>query len=185
VSEPLDTVLPALAGYADDPAAAKARLVQEPPLPPFARQSFDPATDVRLRSCDADLAQALRASVQLSAVAKIALPMPVPVPVPEESDDDDTDSDNDSRNATQTKFFNAPLPAFTPPQQVVTLPNLLAFFRNPSRQLLQTRLSIRLAAGVDALEDDAAFVPDRNAQRALAMLVLSGRLQGTDLAQTC
>lgn len=184
VSELLDAVLPALADYADDPAAARARLVVEHPLAPFARLSFNPATDIRLRSHDADMAQALQqADMQQPSAAGLAVPTRGDTGEGADEtgyagDGEGEGEDSVDAGATQRPFFNAPLPPYTPPLHTVTLQDLLRFFRHPSRELLEARLGIRLNVGDDALQDDEAFVPDRAAQRELATLLLPALLHG-------
>ena len=66
VSELLEVLVPAIASDPDSPAAlaaARQRLVVEHPLQPFALEAFTAGTEPRLRSFNAELAWALRASL--------------------------------------------------------------------------------------------------------------------------
>jgi len=157
-----------LAGCAGDPAWVKGRLVVEHPLQPFARQAFVPGEDERLRSHDAELAEALRHSLQ------------APLATLPASDDDDADDagGDDAVAAPRQPFFRAPLPPPGPEWRQVSLADLQAFFANPCRQLLRRRLGIALARDEETLLDDEPFLPDAAMTRPLAARLLPLLLQG-------
>ena len=76
VAELLDVVVPAIAedpARAADVAAAHARLVVEHPLQPFSPQAFAADADIRVRSFDAELAEALRQGEPAPSVAASAV----------------------------------------------------------------------------------------------------------------
>jgi exodeoxyribonuclease V gamma subunit len=171
VSELLDNVLP---GLPLPPAKARSRLVIEHPLQAFARAPFDPRSDLRLRSHDTELAAALQ--------ARLARPAGVLAKAPGETDSDNEEEAEEDRPVAERQplFFTTPLAPVSEPQRQLSLPDLLQFFRHPSRTLLKERLGIRLTETEDALLDDEAFIVDRSAQRALAALVLPALLQDAD-----
>jgi len=194
VAELLDLLLPAIA---DDPASppslarARAQLVVEHPLQPFALPAFDPHSDPRLRSYHGELAEALRARLETpprrpqptaaiddAAAADDAL-------ASDSSADSDIDAgadashDDASTDELLTPFFRAPLPAPGPEWRQVSLAQLMEFFRNPCRALLRRRLGIEMAADDDALQDDEPFVPAGRARAALAERLLPLLLKDT------
>jgi exodeoxyribonuclease V gamma subunit len=172
VAELLDLLVPAIAADPASPAAlaaARARLVVEHPLQPFALPSFDAAGDARLRSYNRELAEALRGSLR-------AQPAPPPVPTAAAEDDE---NDEEAATAPGQPFFRAPLPLPGPEWRQVTLAQLQEFFRNPCRALLRRRLGIELARDEDELLDEEPFLPDARSRSALAERLLPLLLQGT------
>lgn len=96
----------------------------------------------------------------------------------------DTDEDGEAAApAPLPPFFTAPLSAPDDGERRLAWPQLVAFFRHPSRQLLRQRLGIRLADNDAALADDEPFVPDHRTRRALAAQLLPALLAGADPAQ--
>jgi exodeoxyribonuclease V gamma subunit len=193
VTELLDllgtAILPSPAA-ATDPAAraqARARLVVEHPLQPFALAAFDasPGADPRLRSGDTELAQALQASLRNA-------PPPTAPPAGANAADDSSagggedsedSADDDTAPELEPPFFTAALPPAGDAERQVDWPQFVAFFRHPSRALLRQRLGIVLARDAEALADDEAFVPDAPTRRALAGLLLPALLAGAPPAQ--
>jgi exodeoxyribonuclease V gamma subunit len=170
VAELLETLVPALA-HAPASAASRAQarraLVVEHPLQPFAIQAFDvEAPDQRVRSFQADYAQALRQS--LAAPADVAAP----------AHEDDWESENDAAPASAAPFIAGPLPPLDEAWRDVPLARLAAFLRNPCRFLLEQRLGIALAREEEPLQDDEPFVPDHSGRAPLIQLLLPALLEG-------
>ncbi len=173
---------------ATDPAArarARARLVVEHPLQPFALAAFDadPGADIRLRSRDADLAQALQASLRPSPTPAPAIGSAAIDGAALDALDEATDEGDETASEPQPPFFTKLLPGPSDTERQVAWPQLAAFFRHPSRQLLRQRLGIRLADAQDELADDEPFVPDPQTRRALATQLLPALLNGASPAQ--
>jgi exodeoxyribonuclease V gamma subunit len=174
VAELLDVLVPAVAPQPDAPeslAQARARLLVAHPLQPFSAQAFDVEGDPRLRSFDAELAQALRRS--------LAAPPPPDAAEVARQDDADADVENETEIEDEDAvaepmrpFFTAPLAAPDPQWREVTLEQLVEFFRNPARYLLRRRMGISLPRGEDALEDDETFLPDVPSRSALGRRLL-------------
>ena len=168
----------------------------EHPLQPFSAQYFTPRGDPRLRSFQAEYAHALQARLERSAWPPFgaldvpaAEPMdatatrcpagsaaradgpatPSEAPEPAEAPDDDSASDD---TTAAPPFFTRPLPAPDEAWQTVPLPQLIAFFRHPSRHLLEQRLQLRLPRSPDELEDTEPFLESHAARRALAERLL-------------
>ncbi len=174
---------------ATDPAArarARARLVVEHPLQPFALAAFDarPGSEVRLRSHDAVLAQALQASLAAAATGGTAAGA-IADAITDPSDDaaDEPGDDDAPPPDPQPPFFTRPLAPPGAAERQLDWPQLVAFFRHPSRQLLRQRLGIRLARADDALADDEPFVPDTDTRRTLAGQLLPALLRGASTAE--
>ena len=170
VAELLETLIPALA-HAPASAASRAQarraLVVEHPLQPFAAQAFDvAAADQRVRSFQAEYAQALRQS--------LAAPVGVAAPAHE----DDWESENDAAPASAAPFIAGPLPPLDEGWRDVPLARLAAFLRNPCRFLLEQRLGIALAREEEPLQDDEPFVPDNSGRAPLIQLLLPALLEG-------
>ena len=174
VAELLDLLLPAItAAPADATArqAARDSLVVAHPLQPFSSDVFRVDGDVRLRSYNAELAEALqeRRGVSVADVAE-----------PQAEDDDQTDGDDILALAPAAPFFSLPLPAPEPAWRQPSLTQLIAFFRNPARQLLRQRLGMALPREAEELQDDESFVPDALARSALASRLLPTLLRSGD-----
>lgn len=155
-------------------------VVVEHPLQPFSSQYFTPGGDPRLRSFHAEYAQALQARLEGSpsrpgsdepAVPAVpaATALPPEATEPPETPDDDPATDD---TTAAPPFFARPLPAPREPWHAVQLPQLIAFFRHPSRYLLERRLQLRLARTVDELQDSEPFLESHAARRALAERLL-------------
>ena len=170
VAELLETLIPALApapASAASRADARRALVVEHPLQPFASQAFDVAApDQRLRSFQADYAQALRQS--LAAPAAVESPQ----------HDDDWEADDDVAPASAAPFIAQPLPPVDADWREVPLARLAAFFRNPCRFLLEQRLGLALRRDDEELQDDEPFVPDNSGRAPLTRLLLPALLEG-------
>ena len=190
VSELLEVAVPAIAddpGSSESLARARRRLVFEHPLQPFSIEAFTDGADVRLRSHNRELAEALRQAAQ----APLEWPQSVVTPTADEdgvgSEDDEgdggTDSDDDASPDPQRPFFDAPLAAPGPEWREVSIAQLVEFFRNPCRYLLKHRLGIALQRDEDELQDDEPFVPEWSASTALAQRLLPRVLQGTGAAE--
>ena len=194
VSELLEVAVPAIAddpGSPDALAHARRRLLVEHPLQPFSIEGFTAGGDVRLRSHNRELAEALRHAAQ----APAALPQSVAAATDDERVEDepdegdgaiDGDGDGDDGSASpdpQRPFFDAPLAAPGPEWREVSIAQLVEFFRNPCRYLLKHRLGIALQRDEDELQDDEPFVPEWSASTALAQRLLPRVLQGTGAAE--
>lgn len=172
VSELLDVLVPGLGGA--DPQAlrqARARLLVEHPLQPFAPEAFsDAAPDPRLRSFDEELARALRES---------AAQRPQPAVTAAVPDDED-----EALDEVVPAFFTGPLAAPGDEWRQVPLRQLVAFWRDPSRYLLERRLGLELPRDEQQLADDEPLLVDFPARSALAQRLLPGLLSGEmDLVQ--
>ena len=192
VSELLEVAVPAIAtdpASPDSLAEARRRLVVEHPLQPFSIEAFTDGGDVRLRSHNRELAEALRDAAQ----GPLELPSSVVPPADDERaglDADDGDGefdgdgdDDDAAPDPQRPFFDAPLAAPGPEWREVSIAQLVEFFRNPCRYLLKHRLGIALQRDEDELQDDEPFVPEWTASTALAQRLLPRALQGTGAAE--
>ena len=188
VSELLDVLIPAVA---DDPASAdslahaRRRLVVEHPLQPFAAAAFDISGDVRLRSHNRELGEALRASLQAvplpSAAAAPAAPAAPEAAAAADADEDgDQDVDGHAPPAATTAFFAQPLPAPAAEWREVRIEQLVDFFRHPCRYLLRQRLGLELVRAQDELQDDEPFLPDIPGRTALAARLLGPVLAGAE-----
>jgi exodeoxyribonuclease V gamma subunit len=186
VSELLEVAVPAIAddpGSPDSLARARRRLVAEHPLQPFSIEAFTGGGDVRLRSFNRELAEALRKAAQ--APVELLPPMALAEDEPDEGDGDgdgEIEGDDDAPDP-QRPFFDAPLAAPGPEWREVSIAQLVEFFRNPCRFLLKHRLGIALERDEDELQDDEPFVPEWSASTALAQRLLSRALQGTGTAE--
>jgi exodeoxyribonuclease V gamma subunit len=169
VSELLDAVLPALA----DPDAARKQIVVEHPLQPFAPACFSAASDPRVRSHDAELAQALQRSLAAQAAALQQLAASGDAG----GADDDAD-DDEAGTGYAVPFFTKGLPVPGAEWRDVSVQQLVDFFRNPSRFLLRKRLRLDLAQDDPELQDDEPFTPDFLDGSALADRLLPFFLQG-------
>jgi exodeoxyribonuclease V gamma subunit len=186
VDEWLDVLVPAIATDPDDAAAlrlARARLVVEHPLQPFAQAAFRRDADPRLRSHRRELCEALAAGMNAESPALEVAARPDD----EEADewaDERTDIDAAASSwAPQPPFFTAALPPPGPDRRTLTLAQLIEFFRQPARFLLRRRLGVALLREADELQDDEPFVPDREARWALADRLLPALLAGADEAR--
>lgn len=197
VSELLETLLPAIAGDRD---AARARLVVPHPLQGFSELGFRADADPRLRSFDAETAQALRqriAALRRPAPAAAGTPSGAPSDAPSHAPPGAPSGassgappgapqdEDDEAPEVLPPFFAAPL---APPGDEwcdVALADLIAFFGNPCRYLLARRLGIVPASAEQELEDDEPFIANVPARNALAARLLPGLCtgQGVDAAR--
>src|SRR5574337_1865026 len=168
VADPLDLLVPAIAAEpaaAPSLAQARARLVVEHPLQPFALEAFARDDDPRRRSFDREIADALRAIVAAPAAPAGEAGASI--------DDDDGGADE-----PLPPFFAAPLPPADARWREVSFDRLVEFFRNPCRYLLSRRVGIELARADQPLADDEPLVPDRASRSALARRLIPALLDG-------
>ena len=174
VAELLDVLVPAIAASGDsqqDLDAARAQLVVTHPLQPFSPEAFT-APDRRVRSFDAELAQALRESLQA----------PAATPLREAaSQEEEEGAESEERAESARPFFSAGLPAPGPEWRNVPVTRLVEFFRNPSQFLLRRRLRLDLGWDEEPLADEEPFLPEVPARSQLAARLLPVLLQGAGL----
>ena len=177
VAELLDVLVPAIAASGDseqDLEAARGQLVVAHPLQPFSPEAFT-AQDQRVRSFDAELAQALRESLQ------------APAPLQEEASqeealqEDEEGAEGEERREAAKPFFSACLPTPGPEWRNVQIGRLVEFFRNPSQFLLRRRLRLDLGWDEEPLADEEPFLPEVPARSQLAARLLPVLLQGAGL----
>lgn len=198
VDEWLDVLVPAIAADPDDPAsiaAARARLVVEHPLQPFALQAFRSDADPRVRSHRAELCEALQQALATQAQGPADYAWPDDEAAEADAEDGPADEADEgfvagadealpeSSWAPPLPFFTAALPPPGPEWRSVTLAQLVEFFRQPARFLLRRRLALALPRDADELRDDEPFVPEREAGWALAGRLLPAVLAGADEAR--
>lgn len=172
LAELLDVLVPAIAASGDseqDLKAAREQLVVAHPLQPFSPDAFA-AADPRVRSFDAELAQALRESLQTPAATRLQ------ESVPEEEEG----ADSEERREPARPFFTAGLPGPGLEWRKVPVARLVEFFRNPSQFLLHRRLKLDLGWDEDPLADEEPFLPEVPARSQLAARLLPVLLQGAD-----
>ena len=164
--------------------AARQRLTVEHPLQSFSIDYFAPNADPRRRSFNDEYCEALKQQLAVPLVDRGA-------PTAAESgagagagagDEAEVEDENEAWEPQQ-RFFALPLPKAGPEFHEVTLDNLVRFFRNPCRFLLEKRLGIVLPRGDEELQDDEPFVPDWPARDALAQRLLPRLLEGESLAE--
>lgn len=163
VAELLDVLVPAIAAPRD---SVLKQLVIEHPLQAFDARAFQPEGDARLRSFHAEYAAALAAG----RAATQALVVDASDDATPDAEDDDSEDDDTADDTTAPAFFARPLPPSTPSAEArqVTLAELQAFFRQPTRWLLQQRLGLQLRAADEVLDDAEPFLPGFEARVALA-----------------
>ena len=213
LSELLEYLIPAIAEDADSAAGlaqARARLVVEHPLQPFAEIAFNVTGDVRLRSFHSEYALALAQRQQALALAvagasAVAGPVAADMdtlaggaareagdavrddladesPAPEGEEDSGDDGDDLALAAVATPFFDAPLPPAPAHWHDVSLQQLLQFLSNPCRYLLEQRLGLTLPRAAETLEDDEPLLPVYTTGADLAQRLLPRLLEGADEA---
>ncbi|MFO1331507.1 MAG: exodeoxyribonuclease V subunit gamma [Rubrivivax sp.] len=163
---------------ADSLRAARARLVVQHPLQPFAPAAFGAGADPRCRSTAAELAAALRSGLA-AAAARAAAPGGPALAADADAGGDD-EGDDDGAPGLQAPFFAAPLAPPPSPLHALTLAELRRFFRNPCRELLRRRLRLHLPFDDDDLADDEPLVPGWAQRRALAERLLPALLRGSE-----
>jgi exodeoxyribonuclease V gamma subunit len=129
------------------------------------------SVDTRLRTFNAEYAEAWRLAsqappVQLGAAA-------------EDDDEDDEEAGWDPREP----FFRQPLAPVEAAWHEVSLGQLVEFFRNPSRFLLENRMSIDLPRPDDLLDDDEPLLPQYDQRSALAARLLPDALAGVSASE--
>ena len=144
LAELLDVLIPAIATDPADAkslAAARARLIVEHPLQPFSIEAFSDTGDARRRSHHEGYAQAISTARENPADLR-----PIVATTAEESDEEDDADDVETGELYPARpLFSAPLPAPNDEHRDVELSELIDFFKNPCRHLLQKRLRITLA----------------------------------------
>jgi exodeoxyribonuclease V gamma subunit len=182
VSELLEYLVPAIAAEGADArelARARARLVVEHPLQPFAEAAFRVDSDPRLRSFNGEYAQALRNSLAAANEELFAFTVPEPA-----ADFDDAALDEDvPPHERAGPFVAAPLATPGPEWRDVPVDRLAAFLRNPCRFLLEQRLGLELRREDEQLQDDEPFRPDVSPWSPLVELLLPPLLEGMTLAE--
>jgi exodeoxyribonuclease V gamma subunit len=177
VSELVEYLVPAIALAPGDAAAsARARLVVDHPLQPFAQAAFELGSDPRVRSFNGEYADALRQSLE----RVVAHPLTADAADDDWLDADDGD-DRDASSSATTPFLSRPLPPPGAEWRDVPIDRLAAFFRNPCRFLLEKRLGIELRRDEDELQDDEPFLPDVHGRAPLIDLLLPRLLEGLPL----
>jgi len=183
VAELLDLLLPAITAAPGDAAARQAArdsLVVLHPLQPFSPQAFRIDGDPRLRSHDAELADALRTR-RGAPVTAVAQPTEDIEDIEDVQDVEDADDEPPALAlAPALPFFALPLPTPETALRQPSLAQLVGFFRNPARQLLRQRLGVALPREAEELQDDESFVPDARTRNALAGRLLPTLLRGGD-----
>jgi len=170
LAELLDVLVPAIAASGDserDLKAAREQLVVAHPLQPFSPEAFT-AADPRVRSFDAELAQALRDSLRA----------PAATPLQESALEDEEGAGSEQRREPAKPFFSAGLPNAGLEWRNVPVTRLVEFFRNPSQFLLRRRLRLDLGWDEEPLADEEPFLPEVPARAHLAARLLPVLLQG-------
>lgn len=138
-----------LAELLDALDAVRDRIVVRHPLQPFAAGAFAVHGDVRVRSFNGELCEAVRASLPADRWSGVA-------------DDDDP----------QPAFFTGPLAPAGAEWREVSLVQLTEFFRHPGRYLLRRRIGLDLRVDAQDLPDLEPFTVDGRARRAIAQRLL-------------
>jgi exodeoxyribonuclease V gamma subunit len=162
---------------------ARSRLVLEHPLQPFAEDAFRLESDIRLRSFHAEYAEALKSrwAPLVGAGLASAVDAVVAEHGAEAELDPGADEDNDSVDEPAAPFINGPLPEPGEEWRTVSLQQLVQFFRNPCRFLLERRLGIELRRDEAELQDDEPFVADLPSRSQLARRLLPLLIDGASL----
>jgi exodeoxyribonuclease V gamma subunit len=192
IAELLDVLVPATAASGDsesDLKAARAQVVVSHPLQPFSPDAFA-AEDERVRSFDAELAEALRESLRASANRRHPGLEPGSSPanakpwMPGQArhDNDGPDAADDEAVPDEAAcFFTKPLPEPGPEWRTVPIARLVEFFRNPSQFILRRRLNLDLGWDEEPLADNEPFLPDLPSRSHLAQRLLPVLLEGADI----
>jgi exodeoxyribonuclease V gamma subunit len=188
IAELLDVLVPAIAASGDSEAdlkAARAQLVVAHPLQPFSPDAFT-AEDERVRSFDAELAEALRESLRtrhpgLEPGSMPSMAANADTWIPGQARDDNGDADDEAVPDEAACFFTKPLPEPGPEWRTVPIARLVEFFRNPSQFILRRRLNLDLGWDEEPLADDEPFLPDLPSRSHLAQRLLPVLLEGADL----
>ena len=182
LAELLDVLIPAIAtdpADAQSLAEARARLVVEHPLQPFSIEAFTDSGDVRRRSHHEGYAQAI-----LKAQERQADLHPVVSAAAEEVDEQsDTDEDEAGDLYPARPLFTVPLPAPVDEHREVELSELIDFFRNPCRHILQRRLRLTLSKPIEELEIVEPRLLNGLARHGLTERLLPSALAFTDQAR--
>jgi len=167
ISDLLDYVGGAIEG---EPNTVRQRLVVEHPLQAFAMGYFQQGADARLASSNDEYFRAL----------KDKLDHPVAIGQHTGFDDEVEDEVISPQEAVLTFFDPPQLDEPGEEWREVSLDQLIRFFSNPSRYLLQQRLGIVFPEKQEELEDDEAFLPGWQDRSALAERLLPLYLRGAD-----
>jgi exodeoxyribonuclease V gamma subunit len=144
--------------------AVRKQLVIEHPLQPFSTEYFDPQSDPRRRSFNAEYCKAL---LQKDKAAVATLPIKA-----EEDEAEETAPD------IGLPLFAVPLPPPGPEWRTVRIEQLRNFFQSPCKFLLRDRLGLALGDREEELADDEPFLPDADSRRAIARRLLEPALEG-------
>ena len=170
VSDLLDYVLPIIDA---DNSQARERLIVEHPLQPFSLQSYLDDSDPRIWSSRKSYFDGLKAKQDMQSQ-----------PLLEVSTDvfDDEEAEEFSAEYAQ-RFFSKTLPPLDETWRDVSLEQLIAFFRNPSRYLLRYRMGIYFPEQPEELQDEEPFLPEREENNALADRLLPQMLEGASMSE--
>jgi len=151
LAELIDYVSAAIAG---DAATVRTQLVVPHPLQPFSAEAFDPRVPY-MQSFDTLYADALRSRFEGRGARIVRA-------AADDADDVDDDEVLDAPRIVeaQAPFFASRLAPAGDDWRTVSLHQLLAFYRNPSRYLLERRLAIALPETPEELDDDEPFGRD-------------------------
>lgn len=151
LAELIDYVSEAIAG---DAATVRTHLIVPHPLQPFSADAFDPRAPC-MQSFDALYADALRSRFAGGGARIVRA-------TADDADDVDDDEVLDVPRIVeaQAPFFASRLAPAGDDWRTVSLDQLLAFYRNPSRYLLERRLAIALPETPEELADDEPFGRD-------------------------
>ena len=149
---------------------AHQRLSIEHPLQPFSLACFQSDGDPRILSSNREYQSAL----------KEKLGNPVTMPEPTEANTQNDEDEGSINDETALPFFKEPLAPPDNEWRNVALDQLLRFFRNPCRYLLQQRLGVTFSDQPDDLLDDEPFLPDWDERNSLADRLLPLYLAGAN-----
>jgi exodeoxyribonuclease V gamma subunit len=196
IAELLDVLVPAIAASGEsesDLKAARAQMLVSHPLQPFSPEAFT-ADDERVRSFDAELAEALRAALvarschagpdpasSRPATSPLGAGVTAGGPRTPGQARDDSSGDDEPVPEEAACFFTKPLPEPGPEWRTVPITRLVEFFRNPSQFILRRRLNLDLGWDEEPLADDEPFLPDLPSRSHLAQRLLPVLLEGADL----
>ncbi len=164
ISDLLDYILPTIASERRE---AEKRLIVEHPLQPFSLQAYLESNDNRVRSSHQEYYEALLAKQQAQNYGNWGNP----------ADDFFDEEDEDAVAENAQVFFTEALPPLDGAWREVSLEQLIQFFRNPSRYLLQQRLGIRFPEHPEELQDEEPFLPEWEERSALADRLLPRLLE--------
>lgn len=168
VSDLLDYLIPAIAL---DDQEARNRLLVTHPLQPFSMRYFEQTEDTRLRSSHREYYEVLKDKLRHQPQVSIKQEVD-----PESRFDEESEEGTDDENVQV--FFTTLLSAPDEAWRSVSLDQLLRFFRNPSRYLLQRRLGVSFPEQVEELPDEEPFLPAWEEKNSLGDRILPMYLSG-------